>query len=358
MIKFTSIKFTSTASKEPAKAVIQNAVKSKLKLNGTKEQLELPLEVTETTSLPLHLKYRPKTFNEMLGQAVVVASLKKALASKNLPHAFLFTGASGCGKTTLARIVAMTIGVPASNVLEIDAATNSGVENMRSVTDLVRYKSLRDDDGKRFVIIDECHSLSKATWQSLLKAIEEPPSHCFWAFCTTESDKVPDTIRTRCLSYNLKPISSDALDDLLVEINTKERLGVSDEIVSLVARHANGSARRALVYLAQVEGVTDKKEAIRLLETGVGEEEQAIALARGLCGGKNFNWQEAMRICEALEGESAEGVRLVVCAYAASVLREAKSPEKMLAVLEAFRGPYVSSERFAPLYLSLGQCLL
>lgn len=306
---------------------------------------------------PLHLKYRPQTFDDVVGQASVVSSLRKALGSPNKPHVFLFSGPSGSGKTSLARIVAVSVGVPLENVLEIDAATNSGIDNMRVVTDMARYKSLLSD-GLKFIICDEAHALSKATFQSLLKPIEEPPEHVFWAFCTTEPDKVPETIRTRCLSYNLKEVSSDDLHDLLDKINSKEKLNVPPELVGIVAKHAGGNVRRALVCLSQVVGVTDKKDAMRLLESGVGDEERAIALARLLCGGKNVTWTEAMRVCELLEKESPEGVRLVIANYAASALKGSKSPERLLAVLAAFRGPYNSSEKWGPLFLSLGELLI
>jgi DNA polymerase III gamma/tau subunit len=207
------------------------------------------------------------------------------------------------------------------------------------------------------VLVHNCHALSKATWQSLLKPIEEPPVHVFWAFCTTEPDKVPETIRTRCLTYSLKAVSDDDLIDLLTRVAEEEGLDTTEEIIGVLARQADGSARRALVYLAQCDGVKDKKTAMQLVEKGVGEEDQAIALARMLCTGKGCSFLNAMKLCVALQGESAEGVRLIIVNYAAKMLPESKDPESQLAVLEAFRGPWNPSEKLAPLYLALGNLL-
>lgn len=308
------------------------------------------------TSGVLHREYRPENLEEVVGQASVVKSLDKLLKSASVPHAFLFTGPSGTGKTTIARIIAKVLGIGQSGLIEIDAASNSGIADMRVVVDSVRYKSLANA-GKKFVIVDEAHALSKATWQSLLKPIEEPPEHVYWALCTTEPDKVPDTIRSRCIAYNLKPIDEDSLVSLLMDVAKNEGLGVGEDMAGLIARQAAGSARKALVFLAQVAGVTDKKEAIRLLENGVGEEEQAIKLARMVCFGKDFTWANCMKVIEGLEGESPEGVRLMIVNYCAAVLKTSRAPEQQLAVLDAFRGPYNPSEKWAPLYLSLGSLL-
>lgn len=305
---------------------------------------------------PLHTLYRPSTLSEVVGQGAVTKSLAKLLKGSSIPHAYLFTGPSGCGKTTLARIIAHELGIGADSIIEIDAASNSGIADMRVVVDNVRYRSMAGK-GDKFVIVDEAHALSKQTWQSLLKPIEEPPSHVYWVLCTTEPDKVPDTIRSRCTSYNLKSVPEDDLEALLTSVASAEGLKLGGDMIGLIARQAGGSARKALVFLSQVSGVTDKKEALRLLENGVGDEEQAIALARMICSGKGFTWDNCMRYIKALDGESPEGVRLMIVNYSAKVLENTAHPEQQLAVLDAFRGPYNTSEKWAPLYLSLGALL-
>lgn len=322
----------------------------------SKENFKAAVDAENGQQAPLHTLYRPQALDQVIGQDSVVKSLSKVLASKNVPHAYLFTGPSGTGKTTLARIIAREMGIPDKGVLEIDAASNSGIADMRAVVDNVRYKAL-SDTGRKFVIVDEAHSLSKATWQSLLKPIEEPPEHVYWALCTTEPDKVPDTVRSRCTAYNLKSVSEDDLQALIEYVASEEKMKLGADLVGLIARQAGGSARKALVFLSQVQGVTDKKEAARLIENGVGDEEQAIALARMICGHKGFTWEAAAKIIAALDGESPEGLRLMIVNYAAAVLKNTRDPQPLLAVLDAFRGPYNSSEKMAPLYLSIGSLL-
>ena len=159
-------------------------------------------EIRIKDTRPLHLKYRPTNLDEVIGQNAVVQSLKQQLTGQSTPHAFLFLGPSGVGKTSIARILAGMMKCDDANILEIDAATHSGVENMRSVTQMAQYRGIGESPNK-FIIVDEVHALSKATFQSLLLSIEEPPPHVYWALCTTEPDKIPTTIKTRCAAYDL-----------------------------------------------------------------------------------------------------------------------------------------------------------
>jgi DNA polymerase-3 subunit gamma/tau len=153
-------------------------------------------------SLPLVIKYRPKSFEEVIGHEDMLMALLRAISSDTCPHSFLFTGVSGLGKTTLARITAMEL---QADPLEIDAASNNGVDATRGLVELGQHMSMVGD-GRRAIIIDECHTLSKQAWQPLLKLLEEPPDHLYIMLCTTELEKVPDTIRNRCFHVVLKPL--------------------------------------------------------------------------------------------------------------------------------------------------------
>jgi len=307
-------------------------------------------------------RYRPRALADVVGQDAIVASLQQVLASKNVPHAFLFTGPSGTGKTTLARIVALRLGIPKSSLMEVDGGTHSGAEAMRNVIDKARSRSMQDVRGRRFLIVDEAHALSATAWTSMLKAIEEPPEHVYWAFCTTNTDKVPKTIRTRCVTYNLNPVANDTIQELLEKVADAEKIDISNDLLGLLSRTAAGSVRQALSDLNKIAGTTNKKAALQLLHNGVSQEADAIDLARMLCGSKNNNWAEYMRVCgllvDKVEKSSPEGVRLVIINYACAVLREAKDPNRMLAVLHAFREPFHGAEGWAPMYRALGELLL
>lgn len=319
-----------------------------------RKQLEKQVEI-HPASEPLHVKYRPKTFKEVLGQDPVVKSLQQVLKDKALPHSYLFTGDSGTGKTTLARIMASMLEVDPSNIVEIDAATNNGIDVMRDIMAPLRYHGFGDTPNK-LVILDEAHMLTKQAWASLLKTVEEPPAHVFFFFCTTDAGKVPENIATRCLSYSLKLLRHDDLMDLLEGVCENEGLDPSNEILSLIAQSCGGSPRKALVQLAMIHDCESTSEAAILLETPMDNKE-IIDLCRALVKG-DLTWQKLTATLKALNEMPAESIRIVIVNYLNSCLmgaRNDKDAVRLLDMLECFVKPGQASDKMAPLLLAFGR---
>ncbi len=307
------------------------------------------------SSEALQVKYRPQSWKTVIGQDAAVASLSKAI-ERAKQQSFILTGPSGTGKTTLARIAAKIAGCDVSAIVEIDAATHTGIDAMRAINEMTLYKPFGESK-KRTFIIDEAHALSKQAWQSLLKAVEEPPSHVLWFFCTTEATKIPVTIKTRCAAYNLKLVKDIELETLLEDVCLKEKIKLRDDIVSLIVSRAEGSPRQLLVNLEMCRDCVTKKQAADLLQA-VLDSNPVIELCRFLLNGGT--WSKAMRHYEALADENPEGVRIVVVNYMGSVLKGSKSTTltmRALHILEQFSTPYNASENAAPLLLSMGRTL-
>lgn len=304
-----------------------------------------------------HTKYRPETFDDVLGQDTTVRSLKRTVKD-NRAHVFLFVGPAGTGKTTLARILANEFagkGNKAVNLIEHDGASKSGADDMRALMTSLQYKAIGESPVK-FVIVDECHKLSSNAWTVLLKPTEEPPEHVYYAFCTTEMGKIPKAIITRCLRYDLKPVKEELLLELLVKVADAEELSISDDLLEAIAEASGGSPRQALVNL---EACLDCKtlEEARSLMRSAGQSKELIDLARWLVSGRNLSWSEATKYLKALEGLEAESCRIMLQNYFAAVLMNTKSEAKakpILGLIEAFKTPYYASDKMAPLLYSVG----
>lgn len=218
----------------------------------------------------LYRKWRPTSFEEVRGQDHIVKTLKNQINSGRIGHAYLFCGTRGTGKTSIAKIFARAVncehpvdGSPCGecsmcrqiaegaslNVVEIDAASNNGVENIRDIRDQVQYPPT---DGRyRVYIIDEVHMLSIGAFNALLKTLEEPPSYVIFILATTEVHKIPITILSRCQRYDFKRISIDTIAGRLAELTQAEQIDVDDRALRYVARAADGSMRDALSLLDQ-----------------------------------------------------------------------------------------------------------
>lgn len=304
---------------------------------------------------PLIVKYRPKQFSDVIGQDAVVRSLQVAI--KKGTKTFLFTGPSGVGKTTVARLVAQELGCSLIDRLEIDAATYTGIDDIRNVTAGLQYRPLGANSVKA-LIVDEAHALSKQAWNALLKMLEEPPEWVVWCLCTTEGGRVPETIKTRCAHYVLKPVEAEALAELLDKVVEAEDFRTNSKIVDLCAIEANGSPRQALANLSVCAEAASLTEAQELLRSALDSEE-AVTLARALV--KGAGWVEIQRILSGLAEVNPETVRHVVRAYVSKVALGAKSESvagQALELLDCFSEPYNSSDGISPLLLSCGKAVL
>jgi len=299
-------------------------------------------------------KYRPTKFQDVVGQDSVVKSIQSALKRK-AGRVFLFTGPSGTGKTTLARIVANEVGCSPTDLQEIDAATFTGIDDMRSITTDMMYRPLSGPT--RAIIIDECHALSKSAWQSLLKSLEKPPEYAYWFLCTTEANKVPATVKTRCLSYDLKSIPNKVLGELYDKVIEAEGFGTNEDVGDLIIKEAQGSARQLLANIAVAFSATTTKEAAELLQSAEGSP-AAIELARALF--KGTNWKEVQRILSGMSEVNAESVRRIIVAYGTKIALTSNEGVSghALEVMSAFSDPFNNSTDISPLLIACGRLIL
>jgi len=219
--------------------------------------------------------WRPQRFADLLGQEAAVQTLSNALKSGTFGQAYLFSGLRGVGKTTVARLLAKAVNCTAGptaepcgvcescreiadgssiDVIEMDAATHTGVDDVRDLQELVRYHPTRDR--YRVIIVDEVHMLSKSAFNALLKTIEEPPPYILWVFATTERSKVPDTILSRCQQLDFRPVGVDLIRARLEEIASAEGFSLTASAAAAIAGAAEGSVRDALSLLDQLRAFT------------------------------------------------------------------------------------------------------
>ena len=226
-----------------------------------------------TLNITLYRKYRPQNFDEIAGQEFVLRAIKNSLRENKLSHAYLFTGPRGVGKTTIARLIAKGVNCLNSedvtdnpcgecencreisqgismDMIEIDAASNRGIDEIRELKEKINYQPVKGR--KKIYIIDEVHMLTKESFNALLKTLEEPPSHVIFILATTEIDKIPDTVISRCQRYDFLPIDKEDIKKLLKNVAEKENIKIDDASLDLIYRKSEGSARDSFSIFEQV----------------------------------------------------------------------------------------------------------
>ena len=195
----------------------------------------------------LGVKYRPQDWDQVVGQESAVKILKQQLFVNSFKNAYIFSGASGSGKTTCARIFANEINQHKGSPIEIDAASNNGVENVRQIADNANARAL--DAEYKIYIIDEAHSLSNQAWQAFLKTIEETPKYTIFIFCTTDPQKIPDTIKNRCMRFNFTRIPAYQIKSRLEYVCQQEGFTNYQDACDYISRICKGEMRNALSLL-------------------------------------------------------------------------------------------------------------
>ena len=228
----------------------------------------------------LALKYRPQVFKDLIGQDIIVETIEKSISQNKIPNAFLFTGIRGVGKTTIARILAKSLNCGNSeknsclknkckncdeisesrhiDVLEMDAASKTGVDDVRDLIEFSRYGPTSSKF--KIFIIDEVHMLSKQAFNALLKTLEEPPSYLKFIFATTEVNKIPITVLSRCQRFDLSRIKPEELSEFLAKVAEMEKIDINQDVLNLISKISEGSVRDALSLLDRISLTNDDSQ--------------------------------------------------------------------------------------------------
>ena len=289
--------------------------------------------------MSLYLKYRPKTLDELRGNSSIASALDGMLSDKETcPHAFLIHGPTGCGKTTIGRIIADRLGCKGSDFREVNTADMRGIDTIR---DIIKQAQFRPIEGScRVWLIDECHKLTNDAMNSLLKILEDTPTHVYFILCTTDPHKLLKTIQGRCSQFAVKPLDDRQMFRLLKTIVKEEGEDLPQEVYDQIMQDSLGHPRNALQILDQVLRVNPDKR-LEIAHRSAEEFSESIALCRALIK-EGTGWKEVREILNGLKDQEPENIRRNVLGYAQAVLLKDDNPRAGL-VLEEMLEPFYNS---------------
>lgn len=291
--------------------------------------------------MSLYHKYRPQSLEMVKGNTDLKSSLAAMLANiETCSHTFLLHGGTGCGKTTIARIIAkaLDIDIEGSDYVEIDTASNRGIDTVREVIKQAGYFPMVGT--YKIWVFDECHKMTADAQNALLKLLEDTPPHVFIVLCTTELQKVIKTVQGRCTIYEVKPLTDTEMAGLLRRILKREGEELDPEIMEQIISDAQGHSRNAIQILEKVLSVPEDRRLEVAKQTAVLLS-QSLELCKALMK-PNVAWKEIQLILTGLKEQEPESVRRAVLGYAASTLL--RSDNKLAGlILEEFLSPFYDS---------------
>ena len=297
----------------------------------------------EKKELAFALKYRPKSFDEFLGNKAVVEGIQQTLKKGN-QHCFLITGPTGCGKTTLARIIGKELGCEETQFVEINTANNRGIDTIREVIESAAYEPLMG--GVKVYLFDEAHRVTGDASDAMLKFLEDTPPHVYIILATTLPEKLSDTVKNRCIVWAVNSLGEETLSNLLDKVAKEEEqplhAGVRDAIVAV----ADGCAREALQILNQIIYISDEVTQMQIIADCQGSDIQISAVCRLIY--KKAAWADLVRALLSFEMDM-EIARMSVMGWFAKVLMNPKMPkfeqDRISRIMNIFQHPIFANRK-------------
>lgn len=285
----------------------------------------------------LHLKYRPTTLDDVVSNEEVTEVLRRQLTGESkqaLPHALLFHGPTGCGKTTLGRIVARMLGAQGNDLREVDSADFRGIDTIRDIRAQSKYMPL--EGPVRVWILDEVHRLTNDAQSALLKALEDTPAHVYYILCTTDPQKLLPTIRGRCADFQVRTLTDREMLKLLRRVVKEENESLPKEVYQQIVQDSMGHPRNALQILAHALSVEPPKR-LEVAKRAAESQSEVIELCRALTNGSA--WKKIAELLKGLKDQDPENIRRAVLGYCQAILLSGQQNDRAAQVMQEFMEP-------------------